>query len=124
MCTFRQCAQRVSGTSHQTDSFVERPLPRPHAISMLIWRLRIPRNQEHKTDKKTASHTEVVCRVQKRDAVYRLMMRSDGAIVVDETFDSIFTAARRAEELRQQARPTASPAPGDTPSLSNPASHG
>ena len=93
---------------------------------MLIWRLRIPRNtQEHKTDKKIPSHTEIVCRVQKRDAVYRLLMRSDGAIVVDETFDSIFTAARRAEELRQQARPAAPLPPGGTPSVaSDPASHG
>jgi hypothetical protein len=70
---------------------------------MLIWRLRIPRPDEE------ASHTEVVCHVQKRDAAYRLMMRRDGALEVDEAYESIFAAARRAEQLRQQSRP---PVPG------------
>src|SRR5688572_698431 len=57
---------------------------------MLIWRLRIPRE-----DGETSPHIEVVCHVQKRDAAYRLIMRSDGALVVDETHESIFAAARR-----------------------------
>ena len=69
---------------------------------MLIWRLRIPR-----ADDRSALPTEIVCHVQKRDAAYRLMMRSNGVLVVDETHESIFAAARRAEQLRQQVRPPA-----------------
>src|SRR5688500_4331049 len=80
--------------------------------TMLIWRLRIPRE-----DGETSPHTEVVCHVQKRDAGYRLIMRSDGALVVDETHESIFAAARRAEQLRQQARPPAPPSGSRAPVL-------
>jgi hypothetical protein len=71
---------------------------------MLIWRLRIPCADDH-----SAGHKEVVCHVQKRDAAYRLMMRLDRTLVVDEMYDSIFAAARRAEQLRQEARPPGSP---------------
>jgi hypothetical protein len=79
---------------------------------MLIWRLRIPR-----ADDGSALHTEVVCHVQKRDAAYRLMMRSNGVLVVDERHESIFAAARRAEQLRQEVRPPAPLAGSRVPAL-------
>ena len=77
---------------------------------MLIWRLRIPR-----ADEERSHHSEIVCHVQKRDATYRLMMRLNGVLVVDETYESIFAAARRAEQLRQQVRPPAPPSGSRAP---------
>jgi hypothetical protein len=67
---------------------------------MLIWRLVVA-----KDDIKSSSQIDMACHVQKRNGMYRLMMRINGLLVVDETHPSIFPVACRAEQLRQEARP-------------------
>ncbi len=61
---------------------------------MLLWRMKFAAGG--------GAHS-VECHLIRRDMEYRLSVRTDKAVVVQEIHRTMVTAAERAEELRRQA---------------------
>jgi hypothetical protein len=62
---------------------------------MLLWRMKFTRCE--------GDAHGVECHLIRRDMEYRLSVRTDKAVVVQEVHRTMVTAAERAEELRRQA---------------------